>query len=69
MRGTPYGNKFEIGKDGTRDEVVTRFETEILPDLDVSALKGMDLVCCCKPERCHGDSILIKANWPEDDHE
>ena len=64
MRGTPYGNPF---KEGTQDEKVDRFEREILPTLDVSRLKGLDLVCCCKPKRCHGDSILLKANWPEEE--
>ena len=65
-RGSPYGNPFVIGIHGDRDEVIRRFETEILPDLSVSALKGQHLVCFCKPKRCHGDSILRKANgfWP-----
>lgn len=62
MRGTPYGNPFATG---TRDEKVDRFEAEVLPTLNVSKLKGMDLVCCCKPLRCHGDSILVKANWSD----
>jgi hypothetical protein len=29
-----------------------------LPTLDLSLLRGRDLVCYCKPYRCHGDSIL-----------
>ena len=62
MRGTPYGNPFVIGRDGDRDEVCDLFEREVLPDLDVSALRGRDLVCCCKPKRCHCDGILKKAN-------
>lgn len=61
-RGSPYGNPFVIGKHGTREEVINRFEEEILPTLDVSALRGKDLVCFCKPKACHGDSILKKAN-------
>lgn len=61
-RGSPYGNPFVIGKDGTRDEVCDRYEKEILPTLDLSPLKGKDLVCFCKPHRCHGDSLLQHAN-------
>lgn len=61
-RGSPYGNPFIIGVHGTRDEVCDRFEKEILPTLDVSALRGRDLVCFCKPKRCHCDPILVKAN-------
>lgn len=61
-RGSPWGNPFVIGKDGTRDEVIDRFCEEILPSLDVSSLRGKDLVCFCKPKRCHADYILKKAN-------
>ena len=61
-RGSPYGNPFVIGKDGDRDTVCDRFEAEILPTLDVSALRGKDLLCFCAPKRCHCDAILKKAN-------
>ena len=61
-RGSPYGNPFKIGEHGTRDEVCDRFEREVLPSLDVSALRGKNLVCFCAPLRCHGDAILRKAN-------
>jgi len=61
-RGSRYGNPFRIGRDGTRDDVCDRFEREILPKLDVSNLRGRDLVCFCKPLRCHCDAILAKAN-------
>ncbi len=68
-RGSPYGNKFIIGQPHpdtgepmTRDDVCDLFEERILPGLDVSALRGKDLICFCKPKRCHGDSILEKAN-------
>jgi len=57
-RGSPWGNPFAIGKHGTRDEVCDRFRDEILPTLDLSPLIGKDLVCFCKPKRCHGDDIL-----------
>lgn len=61
-RGSPWGNPFKIGDHGTRDEVCDRFEREILPTLDVSSLRGKDLVCFCSPKRCHCDAILRKAN-------
>ena len=61
-RGSPYGNRFVIGHDGTRDEVCDKFECEQLPSMDVTALRGLDLVCFCKPKRCHCDAILRKAN-------
>lgn len=61
MRGTPWGNPFRV-EDFSRDVAIDMFERYVLPQLDVSKLRGKDLVCCCKPKRCHGDSILKKAN-------
>lgn len=61
-RGSKYGNPYVIEKHGTRDDVCNLFEENILPTLDVSELVGKDLVCFCKPKRCHGDSILRKIN-------
>lgn len=46
----------------TRDDVCDRFDAEQLPDMDVSALRGKDLICFCAPKRCHCDAILRKAN-------
>lgn len=57
-RGSPWGNPFVIGIDGDRDQVCDRFEREVLPHLDLEPLRGKDLVCYCKPQRCHGDAIL-----------
>ncbi len=62
-RGSPWGNRFVIGEHGDRDQVCNLFECEQLPELDVSQLAGKDLVCFCAPHRCHGDSILLKANF------
>lgn len=65
-RGSPYGNPFVIGVHGDRDEVCDLFENEVLPSLDVTALKGKDLICFCVPKRCHCDAILFKANKPRE---
>lgn len=64
-RGSPWGNPFIIGKHGDRDQVCDRFEAEVLPNLDVSSLRGKNLICYCAPKRCHCDSILKKANVKE----
>jgi hypothetical protein len=61
-RGTPYGNPYIAGQHGSRDTVIDKFEKFVLPDLDVSRLRGKHLLCWCKPLRCHCDSILQKAN-------
>ena len=61
-RPSKWGNPFVIGRHGDRDAVCDRYEAEILPSLDVSALAGKDLICFCAPCRCHCDAILRKAN-------
>lgn len=61
-RGSPLGNPFIMGVHGDRDEVCDLFEYVILPFLDVSDLRGKDLLCFCAPKRCHCDAILKKAN-------
>jgi hypothetical protein len=61
-RGTPWGNPFKIGVHGSRAQVVYRFKMEVLPSLDVSELRGKDLVCHCVPEDCHANYLLEKAN-------
>ncbi len=61
-RRSPYGNPFIAGTHGSREHVIKRFVEEVLPDLDVSKLRGKDLVCWCAPLPCHCDHILVKAN-------
>lgn len=55
----------------TRDEAVDAFEAMLeraiknhpwLVDLIIKELGGKDLVCWCKPARCHGDILLKIAN-------
>jgi hypothetical protein len=58
-RNTMYGNPF---RGPNRKENIRRFEEEVLPNLDVSRLRGKNLICHCKPKPCHGDPILKKAN-------
>lgn len=64
-RGSPWGNPFPITERTPRDLVCDQFRDIILPALDVRALRGKDLVCFCKPKRCHADDLLLKANKEE----
>ena len=62
-RGSKWGNPFYIGKDGTREEVIDKYEKYIRnkPEL-LNALHELEnkvLGCYCKPKACHGD-ILVK---------
>ena len=65
-RPSKWGNPFSIGKDGTRKEVIEKYEKWILkqPHLleDLHELKGKTLGCWCKPKACHGDVLLKLAN-------
>ena len=61
-----WGNPFVIGKDGTRNEVIAKFERWIVQQPRLMArleeLKGKHLVCWCAPARCHGDVLVKLAN-------
>jgi len=61
-RPSKWGNPFQIGKDGTRDEVIEKFKNWILtqPNLlkDLHEIKGKTLGCWCKPKSCHGDVLV-----------
>ena len=66
MRGYKYGNPYVIGKDGNRGEVCDKYELyadKKFTDEEIKAdLEGRDLVCCCTPQRCHGNYLLMRAN-------
>lgn len=69
MRGSDWGNPFVLydGLIGDRDYVCNMFEKyakwrlTIEPDW-LKPLRGKILICCCKPKRCHGDTLLRLAN-------
>ena len=71
-RGSPLGNPFKIGPDGTREEVVAKYDDwltdkinrqdpEIINELTrlyYIAEKGeLNLICFCSPKLCHGEII------------
>lgn len=63
MRPSIYQNKYVIGVDGDRDEVLRKFKIyfrkRIATDMEyfqaVLKLLGKKIGCCCVPEPCHGD--------------
>ena len=65
-RPSIWGNPFVIGKDGTRDEVIAKYEAYIRsrPDLlaQLPSLAGRSVSCWCWPLRCHGDVLVRMAN-------
>jgi len=70
-RPSIFGNPFEIGKDGTRSEVIEKYEIYFIQRLESDekfkkafsqlitlAHNGdLQLLCWCNPQRCHGDII------------
>ncbi len=71
-RPSKWGNPFNIGVDGTRTDVITKYEEwllgarkapndQIRPTLKEAKneLTGKTLGCWCHPKPCHG-SILIR---------
>ena len=61
-RGSKWGNKFVIGRDGNREEVIRKYREYILNNdylLNcLGELKDKILGCYCKPLACHGDVLV-----------
>jgi hypothetical protein len=62
MSGSIWGNPFQIGRDGTREEVIEKYRRYILskPELlaQLESLRGKTLGCWCSPQSCHGDVLV-----------
>lgn len=66
-RTTKFGNPFEIGKDGTRSEVIAKFKQFVLSNPEYikmvkQELKGKVLGCWCDPKPCHASILAEIAN-------
>jgi DNA primase len=67
LKESDWRNPYKIGEDGTREEVIEKFETYLTqdqPDLmaRLPELEGKTLACWCKPEHCHGDVLARLAD-------
>lgn len=68
-RTTVFGNPFQIGRDGDREQVISKYKeyfyrrlTDTVFCSKVLELKGKILGCWCKPHACHGDIIAEYLN-------
>jgi uncharacterized protein DUF4326 len=65
-RPSIWGNRFVIGRDGNRMEVIVKYGEWLIahPELlhRVHELRGKDLICWCSPLPCHGHILLRLAN-------
>jgi hypothetical protein len=61
-RPSKWGNPYEIGKDGTRKEVIEKYRSYILNNQELMdalpELKGKILGCWCAPKLCHGEVLI-----------
>jgi hypothetical protein len=61
-RATPWGNPFELGRDGDRATVIARYRDDYLPRnpgllARLGELRGKALGWCA-PEPCHADMLI-----------
>jgi hypothetical protein len=68
LPGSKWHNPYKVGRDGTREEVIAKYERHLHDTgliYAVHELRDRDLVCWCAPEPCHGDLLLRLANAAE----
>lgn len=65
-RPSAWGNPFKIGVDGSRREVIRKYEEWIKTQpelmLRITELKGRRLGCYCAPLPCHADVLARLAD-------
>jgi hypothetical protein len=70
-RGSRWGNRFIIGRDGDRTAVIAKYERWLADQHDLlralDDLRNRDLLCWCSPRRCHGNLLLRLANATRDE--
>ena len=69
-RATPWGNPFELGKDGDRATVIANYREHYLPFKPsllarLGELRGKALGCWCAPAPCHADVLIGELKGDE----
>ena len=70
---SPFQNIFKRGRDGTKQEVLTKYRAYLIKRLEkepklreaLEKLRGKKLGCWCKPHDCHVDIIVELLDGPE----
>ncbi len=75
-RRSAYGNPYHIGRDGSREEVLVKYNEWLSKQgFDLGVLKGKRLGCHCRPKcgfkgklRCHAQILAaaVEGCRPED---
>lgn len=78
LSGSVLQNKFALGRDGTREEVIEKYRRWLWAEVQkrgevwqelvriaqkVKAGETVQLVCWCKPLKCHGDVVKRCVEW------
>ena len=70
-RQTKWGNPFIIGRDGSRNLVITKYRVMLWKKIsegqisvhELAGMAGCKLACWCKPLPCHGDVLNDAISW------
>ena len=70
-RQTPWGNKFVIGRHGSRDRVIELYRRDLWRRIRsgemqlerLATIAGMPLCCWCHPKPCHAEVLARAAAW------
>jgi len=63
IKGSKWCNPFEVGRDGTREQVIAKYRDWITRGggrhlvKDLHELRDKVIGCWCKPKACHGDVL------------
>ena len=68
---TKWGNRFRIGPDGTRDQVIARYRADLWRRIrageialeELAGIAGCWYACWCLPRPCHGEVLARAAAW------
>lgn len=68
---SPFANPYKINRDGSREEVIMKYEKYIKEkisrgEVNLEVLRGRTLGCWCRPQMCHGDILLSLLNPKEE---
>ena len=70
-RRTKWGNRFRVGRDGSREEVIAHYRADLWRRIrageialeELAEIAGCWYACWCLPRRCHGEVLARAAAW------
>ena len=70
-RRTPWGNRFVVGRDGSRERVIELYRQDLWRRIRsgemqlerLAVIAAMPLACWCHPKPCHAEVLARAAAW------